>query len=100
MLGKVLSWWGSSLGGSAPITASRTPPRRGVSAAVAALGMVATSEPRSRASPTRETNGGRRRMGAVMEHLPLEADAGGGPPKDPPSHPSAPPPASPPPPPP
>src|SRR6266478_5155647 len=69
MLAKVLSWWGSRLGGSAPITASRTPPRRGVSAAVAAPGTVAASQPRTRASTTKETSRGRTRMGAVMEHL-------------------------------
>src|SRR5438309_3387059 len=70
MLANVLSWWGSRLGGSEPITARRTPPRRGVSAAFASPGMVAASEARSRAREMKETNGGRRRMGAVMEHLP------------------------------
>src|SRR5262249_21237901 len=36
MLANVLSWCGSRLGGAAPITASRTPPRRGGSDASAA----------------------------------------------------------------
>src|SRR5215813_142870 len=49
MQANVLSWWGSRLGGSAAITASNTPPRRGVSAAVASVGVVTTSEPVSRA---------------------------------------------------
>src|SRR5690348_642986 len=65
MLANVLSWWGSRLGGSAPMTARRTPPRRGVSAA----GPLATSEPSSREQVTRKTRRTRRRMGAVMEDL-------------------------------
>src|SRR5262245_26853441 len=84
MLAKVLSWWGSRLGGSAPITASRTPPRRGVSAACAMPGRGATSDPSKGApsepsSTTRsrtEANEGRRR-GAVMGHLPHGPDVEG-----------------------
>src|SRR5437867_10470168 len=49
MQAKVLSWWGSRLGGSAAITASSTPPRRGVSAAAMGSGVVTTNEPVSRA---------------------------------------------------
>src|SRR6266850_1246473 len=49
MQAKVLSWWGSRLGGSAAITASSTPPRRGVSAAAAGRGVATTKEPVSRA---------------------------------------------------
>src|SRR5437660_5546094 len=49
MQAKVLSWWGSRLGGSAAITASSTPPRRGVSAAAAGPRVATTNEPVSRA---------------------------------------------------
>src|SRR5262250_2982391 len=44
MLAKVLSWCGSRLGGSAPMTASRTPPLRGVSAAGATPGRAISIE--------------------------------------------------------
>src|SRR2546428_2800919 len=42
MVAKVCSWCGSRLGASAAIAASSTPPRRGVSAAGATPGAVAT----------------------------------------------------------
>src|SRR2546425_10879095 len=43
MVAKVCSWCGSRLGASAPMAASRTPPRRGVSAARTA-GIVTASD--------------------------------------------------------
>src|SRR3972149_2438080 len=52
MLAKVPSWWGSRLGGSAPMTASRTPPRRGVSAAWTAAAVATTAEATRRARAT------------------------------------------------
>src|SRR5262245_34717666 len=71
MLANVLSWCGSRLGGSAPITARSTPPRRGVSAAwsapndAASVGaiinarMTAMSRVRRRPSPvTIDTSSG------------------------------------------
>src|SRR5512144_2481005 len=79
MLANVLSWWGSRLGGSAPITASRTPPRRGVSAAWTVPGHAATSDPRRRARARRETKRGRFRRGAaVMGYLPRMLGRSGG----------------------
>src|SRR5215207_7242190 len=47
MFAKVLSWCGSRLGGSAPMTASKTPPRRGVSAAWSPVGIATTEVARN-----------------------------------------------------
>src|SRR4029453_8562808 len=51
MVAKVCSWCGSRLGASAAMAASRTPPRRGVSAACTAAGTDEIGEPIRTASP-------------------------------------------------
>src|SRR5918996_5655817 len=68
MLANVLSWCGSRLGGSAPIAARSTPPRRGVSAARTSGGASTTPEAsRARRRTARTARAGRRDR-AVMGH--------------------------------
>src|SRR5581483_6867578 len=76
MFAKVDSWCGSRLGGSAPITASSTPPRRGVSAASSRP--AAARAVTIRARVRRATRAGRRRMSVVMGYLQHAAGRDGG----------------------
>src|SRR2546426_1080835 len=72
MVAKVCSWCGSRLGASAAMAASRTPPRRGVSAAWTAAGTARTREPIRTASARTVTSVRWRRMSILREPDVLE----------------------------
>src|SRR5437879_9825317 len=72
MVAKVCSWCGSRLGASAAMAASRTPPRRGVSAAWTAAGTATTREPIRTASVRPVTSVRWRRMSILRQPDVLE----------------------------
>src|SRR5262245_55141338 len=71
MVAKVLSWWGSRLGASAAMAASRTPPRRGVSAAPAAPGTAPIDELRRATSRVAVRRARGPRGSVAISHLPV-----------------------------
>src|SRR5215831_9441009 len=74
MVAKVFSWCGSRLGGSAPMTARRTPPWRGDSVAGAPPGLATTTTPIRQATTTAAVTTARKRETALdISYLPRRA---------------------------